>query len=66
MTVNDDEDGRVTLTTVLDHRPLHEDDRDARRDAVNRIPPSPMPVAGQNYHFTVRHRDPLRSLVEPI
>ena len=66
MTVDGDEDGRVTLATMLDHRPLCEDDRDERRDAMNRMPPSPMPVAGPNDHFTVRHLDPLRPLVEPI
>jgi hypothetical protein len=66
MTDDIGDDDRATCTTVLDHRPLCEDDRDERRDTVNRVPPSPMPVAGPKYHFTVRHRDDLRPLVEPI
>ena len=64
--VDDDEDGQVTIVTVLDHRPPRKYARDERHDAVNRTPPSPMPLAGPKHHLTVRHRDPLRPLVEPI
>ena len=44
-------------TTVLDHRPPRKDDCEARRDAVNRMPPSPMPAAGRSITSTIVTRD---------
>ena len=64
--VDDDEDGRMTLATIHDHRPARKDDHDERNDAWNSAPSSPMPVAGPVNHFTVRHLDSPQLLVEPI
>ena len=66
MTVNDGDDARVTGTTMLDHRPPRKDACDARSDAVNRMPPSPMPAAGRSIPSLIVIRDLPDLHAEPI
>ena len=66
MTVNDGDDARVTGTTMLDHRSPRKDACYERRDAVNRMPPSPMPAAGRSIPSTIVTRDLPELHAEPL
>ena len=61
-----DDGGRVTRSTVLDHRPLFSKHRDAPPDLQNPAMPSPTPLLAHTTMTTVRLRELPQHPVEPI